>query len=46
MSNGCDVCSGYGYTEVISLSWTESDFEEYTCKHCNQEQENDIELEE
>lgn len=46
MNNVCDVCSGYGYTEAISLSWTESDFEEYTCKQCVQEEENDLELEE
>lgn len=46
MNKECGVCGGYGYTEVYSLSWTESDFEEYGCEQCNREQEDDNELEE
>ena len=44
MNSVCDTCGGYGYIEAISMSWTESDFEENVCKQCNQEEENDIEL--
>lgn len=35
----CEECEGYGYTEAVSMSWTDSDFEEYACKQCSQEQE-------
>ena len=33
----CDACGGYGYTEAVSMSWTEEQFQEFSCKECNLE---------
>ena len=35
----CDACGGYGYTEAVSMSWTEEQFQEFSCKECNLEED-------
>lgn len=30
----CGSCGGYGYTEAVSLAWSESEFREFSCPSC------------
>lgn len=30
----CPACDGYGYTEAMSLSWSEAEAEEFSCVFC------------
>ena len=30
----CPDCGGYGYTEAVSMSWTDDQLEEFSCKTC------------
>lgn len=30
----CSTCGGYGYTQAISMSWTEAQFDEFSCPDC------------
>lgn len=31
----CGSCGGYGYTEAVSLAWSESEFREFACSCCD-----------
>lgn len=31
----CGSCSGSGYTQAISMSWTDDQLEEFECPHCD-----------
>lgn len=33
-SDGCSTCGGYGYTQAMSMSWTEAQFNEFACPSC------------
>lgn len=32
----CTTCWGTGYTQSMSMSWTEDDFVEYACPVCSE----------
>lgn len=35
----CTTCWGTGYTQSMSMSWTEDDFVEYACPSCSEPEE-------
>lgn len=35
----CETCWGTGYTESVSINWTEAQFEEFSCPDCSNEEE-------
>lgn len=35
----CERCWGTGYTQSLSMSWTEDDFVEYACPSCSEPEE-------
>lgn len=35
----CETCWGTGYTESLSMNWTEEQFREFSCPDCSDEEE-------